>query len=375
MIDVCLIGSTGSIGLQTLEVLEDFENHRIKALSCGYNLTLLKQQIKKYKPKYVATLKEDTSPVNEFPDVIFFFGETGIEEMIEVCEADILVNAASGSSGLKYSVRALGNVSRICLANKETIVCGGEFFQHYLKKHNTELIPVDSEHSALFQLLEGDIEPEKIFITASGGSLRDYPPDKMAIASLNEVLKHPTWNMGKRVTIDSATMVNKGLELIEAHYLFGYEEKDILTYINRSSLVHAGVIYADGVIKIHVGENDMKIPISYSLSYPERRKHRIRDLTRYTDLKLERVDYKKYPSLKLARDILGDSVKQIAFNASDEVAVKAFEKNKINFGDIFHVISNTIDSVDMKKPVNFGDIMEIDKMARIRANEEVKKFK
>ncbi|MFW6119597.1 MAG: 1-deoxy-D-xylulose-5-phosphate reductoisomerase [Petrotogales bacterium] len=375
MIDVCLIGSTGSIGVQTLEVLESFETHRVKALSCGYNLTLLKQQIKKHKPKYAAALKRDTSLVKEFSDVNFFFGENGIEEMIDVCRADILVNAASGSSGLKYSVKALGNVSRLCLANKETIVCGGYLFQHHLKKHNTELIPVDSEHSALFQLLEGGVAPEKVFITASGGALRDYPLNKMAYASLDEVLKHPTWNMGKRITIDSATMVNKGLELIEAHYLFGYGEKDIHTYINRSSLVHAGVIYSDGVIKIHAGKNDMKIPISYSLSYPDRKKYVLNEVIQNTEFKLEEIDYKRYPSLKLAREILGDPVKQIVFNASDEVAVGAFIKKEINFGDIFQVISNTIEDVDMKKPTSFEDIMEIDGIARIKASEEVKRSK
>lgn len=375
MKDVCLIGSTGSIGLQTLEVLRNYKNHCVKALACGYNIDLLRKQIKHYKPEYAAALKKDLSLINDFPKVNFFFGETGIERMVEACGADIVVNAASGSPGLKYSVRALGNAKRLCLANKETIVCGGELFKCYLKKHDTELIPVDSEHSALFQMLEGDVPPEKIIITASGGSLRDYPLNKMEKATLSEVLEHPTWNMGKRITIDSATMVNKGLELIEAHYLFGYKEENILTYINRSSLVHAGVIYTDGVMKLHVGENDMKIPIGYSLSYPEREKHRFKNFLVDADLKLEEIDYRRYPSLRLARDILGDSVKQIVFNASDEVAVKAFEEKGINFGDIFRVIRNTIDIVDAGKPENFEDIMEIDKVARIKANEEVKKLK
>ncbi len=375
MKNVCLIGSTGSIGLQTLEVLNSFKEYHVKALSSGYNVTLLRQQIRDFKPKYAAALKEDPFISKEFPDVNFFFGEAGIEEMVEACGADVVVNASSGSSGLKYSISALGNAKRLCLANKETIVCGGELFQRFLKKYKTELIPVDSEHSALFQLLKGDVAPEKIMITASGGSLRDYPLDKMGNASLNEVLKHPTWSMGKRITIDSATMVNKGLELIEAYYLFGYKNKNILIYINRSSMVHAGVIYPDGVMKFHIGKNDMKIPISYSLSYPERKVHSYKNILTSADMKLEEIDYQKYPSLKLARDILGDSVKQIVFNASDEVAVKAFEKKVINFGDIFHVISNTIDSVNTKKPESFEDIMEIDKMSRIKANEEVEKLK
>ncbi|WP_245612678.1 1-deoxy-D-xylulose-5-phosphate reductoisomerase [Kosmotoga pacifica] len=368
---LAIIGSTGSIGRQTLEVVNDLRDYKVVALSCGHNFSLFRKQLMKFKPDYAATLGDAVYLREEFPETIFFFGADGIEEMLEAAMPDAVVNGASGAVGLRYSLKAIETSKRLCLANKESLVCGGKLLIEKAVQRGVEIIPVDSEHSGIFQLMIGDSRPEKIFITASGGALRDYPLEQIEEATLEEVLKHPTWSMGKRITIDSATMVNKGLEVIEAHYLFNYEEKDILTYICRNSLIHGGAIYRDGVIKLHVGEADMKIPIAYSLSYPVRTYSSPHIKLDRLTLSLEEIDYRRYPALKLAREITGVPSKQIAYNAADEVAVKYFEKGAIKFGDIFRIIYRVVEKVFEASPHNFDEVLEIDRFSRKLAEREV----
>ncbi|HNR80230.1 MAG TPA: 1-deoxy-D-xylulose-5-phosphate reductoisomerase, partial [Mesotoga infera] len=222
------------------------------------------------------------------------------------------------------------------------------------------------------QLLGEGPRPERIFITASGGALRDWNAERMADATPEDVLKHPVWSMGRRITIDSATMVNKGLEVIEAHYLFGYDENDIDTYICRNSYIHAGVVYRDGVVKLHSGTPDMRIPIAYSLTYPFR--ERVVDGGEITGipLLLEEIDGEKYPALELARSICGKQSKQIAYNAADEIAVEAFSKGEIKFGGIYNIIERTVSRMDDQIRADYRQTMEIDKIARAIALEEVK---
>jgi len=371
---LAIIGSTGSIGRQTLEVVKDLKNHKVVALSCGHNFSLFRKQLLEYKPDYAAAIRKTEELERDFPEITFFSGAEGIEEMLEAATPDVVVNGASGAIGLRYSLKALEVSRRLCLANKESLVCGGKLLIKRAVEKGAELIPVDSEHSAIFQLMRGKDKPEKIFITASGGALRDYSIEKMYNASLKEVLRHPTWSMGNRITIDSATMVNKGLEVIEAHYLFEYDEEDILTYICKNSLIHGGVIYSDGVIKMHLGKPDMKIPIAYALSYPKRGYHSDYMNIVEMSLMLEEIDYRKYPALELAREITGISSKQIAYNAADEIAVKYFEKGAIHFGEIFKLIKRVVELIPETDPRDFDEIVEIDRYSRELAEKEVAKL-
>ncbi|OAA30976.1 1-deoxy-D-xylulose 5-phosphate reductoisomerase [Kosmotoga arenicorallina S304] len=372
---LAIVGSTGSIGKQTLEVIKKMRDHKVVALSCGHNFSLFKDQLLDYKPEYAAAIRDTGELKRDFPEITFFSGVEGIKEMLEAANPDVVVNSASGAVGLRYSLKALEVSKRLCLANKESLVCGGKLLVKRAAEKGVEIIPVDSEHSGIFQLMHGEEErPEKIFITASGGALRDYPLVKIENALLEEVLKHPTWSMGNRITIDSATMVNKGLEVIEAHYLFDYEEKNILTYICRNSFIHGGVIYKDGVIKMHLGKPDMKIPIAYALSYPARKYQAdYMDITEMS-LSLEKVDYKRYPALELAREIVGIPSKQIAYNAADEIAVKYFERGAINFGGIFKLIKRVVELIPEGEPRDFDEIIEIDRYSRELAKKEVAKL-
>ena len=371
---IAIVGSTGSIGTQTLEVIKKLDNFRVVAMSCGHNFSLFERQLHEFSPEYAAMFEPNRELEINFPSVKFFYGAEGIEEMLEIAKPDYTVLAASGAIGLRYSLKAIEHSRRLCLANKESIVCGGELLLEKAKRYSVEIIPVDSEHSALFQLLQGDVQPEKIFITASGGALRDYPLDRINEVTLKDVLNHPVWSMGVRITIDSATMVNKGLEVIEAHYLFSYDEKDILTYVCKNSVIHAGVIYSDGTIKLHVGKPDMRIPIAYSLTYPQRAVLKDFEASPLDySLFLEEIDYRRYPALKLAREITGIPSKQIAFNAADEIAVKNFVEGRISFGSIYRIIEKTIERIEPISPKDFEEVQTIDVLARKIAQEEVRK--
>ena len=370
---IAILGSTGSIGTQTLSVLEKLEGFEVVAMSCGHNFSLFEEQISKLRPRFAASVGRCERLIDKFSEITFFSGESGIEEMLEASEVDYAVIAVSGATGLRFSVKAAEVAKRICLANKESLVCGGVLLRKRCKEKSVELIPVDSEHSGLFQLIEGGIRPEKIFITASGGALRDREISQMQNASLRDVLNHPVWSMGSRVTIDSASMVNKGLEIIEAHYLFGYEERDIETYICRNSYIHAGVSFADGMVKLHVGIPDMRVPIAYSLTYPYRERILDHEEVTSVSLKLEPIKSERYPALCLARAICGRLSEQIAFNAADEIAVEAFAQERIRFGDIYNIIEKTVSAFRDQKPVDYSQILEIDRLARKLARKEVQK--
>ncbi len=366
-----VIGSTGSIGRQTLEVVKAQECLLVIGISCGHNIELVTQQVDIHRPRFVASLRKDPSLQVCFPRTRFFWGSKGIEELLDAARPDLVMISVPGVAGLRYSLRAAEVSGRICLANKETLVCGGRVFLDAVQKNGVELIPVDSEHSAVFQLLEGDVKPREIFITASGGAVRDLKKAELQEITAAQVLKHPVWSMGKKVTIDSATMVNKGLEVIEAHYLFGLPQERILTFMCRNSVIHGGVIYEDGTVKLHAGVPDMKIPISYSLNHPERRPMDTEfDLTSES-LLLEDIDEDKYPALSLAREITGHHARQIAYNAADEISVEAFLAGRIRFARVFGIISSTIQRIDLHAPTSYNEIMEIDRTARIIAEEEV----
>ncbi len=367
MIKLAILGSTGSIGTQCLKVLENLnkKNIEVVAMSCGHNFELFKKQVKKFKPKFTASLTNKENELNNH-----FTGEDGIKKIIELSKPDYIMMGISGSIGLKYSLFALDYCKRLCLANKETIVCGGDYFIKSAKLKKVEIIPVDSEHSSIFQTLLGDVKPKEIFLTASGGALRDYSYEEILNAKLEDVLNHPVWNMGKRITIDSASMVNKGLEVIEASYLFDFPENKIKTYICRNSMIHGGAIYSDGTMKFHIGKPDMKIPIAYSLTYPDRilSENNKVPLDKI-DLNLLKIEKEKYPALTIAREICGIHSYQIAYNSADEEAVKMFLNNKIKFFQINIIISKTLEMIPKLYDLNYEDIFKIESMSRKIANE------
>ncbi|HQQ56024.1 MAG TPA: 1-deoxy-D-xylulose-5-phosphate reductoisomerase [Mesotoga sp.] len=370
---LAILGSTGSIGIQTLDVISKIEGVEIVAMSCGHNFSLFTKQLERYRPAFAASLSTEENPLALSSVKRFFHGEEGIEEMLESSRPDMVIVGVSGAAGLRFSLKAIEICKRLCLANKESIVCGGDLLIEGCKEKSVELIPVDSEHSGLFQLLGEGPRPDRIFITASGGALRDWSVERSIDATPGDVLKHPVWSMGRRITIDSATMVNKGLEVIEAHYLFRYDEEDIETYICRNSYIHAGIVYRDGVVKLHSGTPDMRIPIAYSLTYPFRERVIDRGGITGIPLLLEEIDGDKYPALELARNICGKQSKQIAYNAADEIAVEAFLRGEIKFGRIYNIIERTVSRIDDQRRADYRQILEIDKISREIALEEVSK--
>lgn len=339
-----IAGISGSIGEQTLEVLnsEWFRDNIVLVGGSVYsNWNKLRVYIEQYKLKAVAVVSSNSNLPDYYKDCRIFRGEDSVKDAILSCQPDISLIGTSGFSGLIHTISAIDVSERVCLANKESIVCGGNFVLNCAKKRNKIIIPVDSEHSAIFQLLLGEeTKPEKIIITASGGSVRDIPIDRLENVTPKEVLNHPVWSMGPRITVDSATMVNKGLEVFEAYYLFGIKNIEVL--INRDSHVHSIVQFSDGVFKLHFGIPSMKVPIAFSLSYPERKYFFDKPSLLKAQIEFQNVDYDRYPSLKLSYDVLGNPILQNAFNAADEVAVESFLKGKIKFTDIYKVIYNTV---------------------------------
>lgn len=368
---VFISGISGSIGEQTLEVLnnEYFKNNfHLIGGSVFSSWGKLKKIIDKYDLKAVAVVDDSISIPETYNNCKIFKGLKSVENSIEYCKPDITVVATSGFSGIKHTIKAIEVSKRVCLANKESVVCGGNFIFNYAKQYNCQIVPIDSEHSAIFQLLMGEKStPTKIILTASGGSLRDLPIKELENVSVQRVLNHPVWSMGKRITIDSASMVNKGLELFEAFYLFNV--RDVEVAINRTSRIHSMVQFSDGVIKMHYGIANMKIPIAFSLSYPER-KYTYGSPDLFSDkIEFYKVDYERYPALQLAYSILGNPVLQNAFNAADEVAVEYFLKDSIKFTDIYKVLEYTVNQIATLSSRNkIFDFKEIDDILKIDKN-------
>jgi len=367
-----ICGVTGSIGMQTLEVLRsEIFNKKIELVGCSIfsSLEKAKKIIEEFSPKILAVSDITIDTPKEYKGCRIIKSETSVEEAIELLKPDISLVATSGAAGIKHTFAAIEFSKRIALANKESVVCCGNILTDKINTLNKKLIPVDSEHSAIFQLLLGDSNFEKIILTASGGSLRDKSIEEFNSATVESVLNHPVWAMGKRITVDSASMVNKALEYIEAYYLFN--TKNIEIVINRNSHVHSIVKYYDGVMKFHFGYPDMKNPIAFSLSYPERvYKNSVPDITS-CEIKFEKVDYEKYSILKLLPKILGNLSLQTAFNASDEIAVEYFLNKKIEFSKIYKIIEKTVEKIDYEKINAFKieDILEIDALSRKIARE------
>ena len=344
---IVILGSTGSIGKATLEVIEEHsDNMEVYGLACKENVELFSQQVAKWKPKYASLF--DTSREHEvsFGDAQKLAGLAGMKEMVRT-DADIIVNALPGSIGLEPTLEALKNGKTVALANKESLVMAGRLITKLIREKPAKLIPVDSEHSALYQLLrcnEG-AEVETIFITASGGPFRKATKEELGKVRPDEAMKHPTWKMGKKITLDSATLTNKGLEVIEARWLFDLDRERIKVVIHPESIVHGMVEMRDGSVLAYLAHPDMRIPISFALNEGLRTKlpfGRVK-LATLRKLTFSAPDVDRFPALRLAYDALdiGDSA-PIVFNAANEVAAAAFMEGRIGFTDIARLIDEAM---------------------------------
>ncbi len=374
--NIVILGSTGSIGVQALEVIEqNSELFNVVALAAGNNIELLEKQIRKFKPKIVSVANRELAKrlshqLNNNTKVLF--GTEALNELAGSEKADFVLNGLVGSLGLLPTIAAIKAGKTIGLANKETLVAGGQLVMDLVKEHNVTLLPIDSEHSAVFQALNGEkIENvDKIILTASGGSFRDKMREELADVTIADALSHPNWNMGAKITIDSATMVNKGLEVIEAHWLFGVPYDRIEVLIHPESIIHSMVQYVDKSIIAQLSNPDMRLPIQYALTYPERINLNIKefDFASCAQLTFKKPCYKRFPALKLAyQSGQAGGIAPTVFNAANEVAVAAFLNGKIAFLAIEEIIAGVLDQHQNTKSPNLEEIMNADKWARLKA--------
>ena len=379
---VAILGSTGSIGTQTLDVIDRHsELFEVYALTAHSNIDLLVEQAKRYRPEVVAiaderhykTLREalDGLPVKVFA------GADSICQIAAMSPIDTVVTAMVGYSGLLPTVKAIEAGKKIALANKETLVVAGELVTDLALRNRVDIVPIDSEHSAIFQCLVGENENsvEKLILTASGGAFRDTPKDDLRLATAADALRHPTWKMGAKITIDSATMMNKGFEVIEARWLFDIPIDKIEVIIHPQSIVHSMVQFCDGSIKAQLGQPDMRHPIQYALTFPDRLNAQVEraNLADIHQLTFERPDYEKFRNLWLAYDALrrGGNIPCI-LNAANEVAVDAFLKGKIGFFAMSDIIEQTISETAFISSPTLDDYIATDREARARSSEKIK---
>lgn len=372
---ISIIGSTGSIGTQALEVIEKIrDKFEIIALTGGNNTELLKKQCERFKPKYACA----NDPDFKIDGVKTLYGENGLEEICSNKENDIILVAVSGKIGLKPTLKAIENEIDIALANKETLVMAGDIVMQKAKENGVNIIPVDSEHCAIHQCIKDIKQVDKLIITASGGPFLNKSIDEMNSATVEQALSHPRWNMGKKITIDSATLMNKGLEVIEAHHLFGMDYDDIEVVIHPQSIIHSAIEYKDGSVIAQLGLPSMHIPIQYAITYPEcfeGIKSKSFSFSQVARLDFEEPDFEKFPALKLAINMgkLGGSA-TVCMNASNEEAVFAFLDGKISLGDIYKITDKMTKEHNVIKNPSIDEIFEIDSEVRAKTKEMISRI-
>jgi 1-deoxy-D-xylulose-5-phosphate reductoisomerase len=379
MKNISILGSTGSIGVNALDVIKSNPSRfRVVALSACRNIFLLNTQIKQFRPKVVSVVdKEHARKLEKIIDPAagtqILFGSDGYREVAAIKEANMVISAMVGSAGLIPTMEALEAGKDIALANKETMVMAGDIIVKNAKKRGVSILPVDSEHSAIFQCLSGNRHADinRIILTASGGPFLNMAQDELANVKPEHALRHPNWQMGPKITIDSASMMNKGLEVIEAKHFFSVDIDRIEVQIHPQSIIHSMVEYVDGSVIAQLGVPDMRIPIAYALSYPERlrRSGPFLDLLKVGRLDFICPDLKKFPSLKLAYDAgrAGGTMPAV-LNAANEVAVTLFLREAVRFTDMPKLIEEVLSSHQMKGAPDIHDILEADRWARERAN-------
>ncbi len=382
---VSVLGSTGSIGRQTLDIVDHLKMP-VAALTAGSNVARMAEQCRKYRPKLAVMATEEAAvqlkkEISDLPTQISW-GEAGLIEAAAIPDADCVITAVVGMVGLKPTLAAIRAGKRIGLANKETLVCAGELVMAEAKKYNTEIIPVDSEHSAIFQCLMGmnrKREVEKIILTCSGGPFYGKTRQELGIVTKADALKHPNWKMGEKITIDCATLMNKGLEVIEAMRLYDLPLEKVDVVIHRQSIVHSMVEFVDGAVMAQLGAPDMRLPIALAMTYPERMDCPVPklDLTDCPPLTFAKPDMESFPCLKLARECAktGGTACPV-MNGANEEAVALFLQNKIGFYDIYDLVSAAVDQVPFIAQPTLEQILEADRLARMAVrNNDLKRGK
>ena len=382
---VSILGSTGSIGCNTLRVIEALgpTRFRVVALAAGRNIEKLADQVAKFKPELVSVESEETAErlrtelgARSVSAPTILVGEAGLVEVATRDDAEIVVSGTVGAVGFVPTLRALEAGKRVALANKETLVMAGELMTRAAEKSGAEMLPVDSEHNALHQCLRGEKRSEvhRLILTASGGPFRTRDKAAMDSASVAEALQHPTWNMGAKITIDSATLMNKGLEVIEAHWLFGFNAEQISIVVHPESVVHSMIELVDGSIIAQMGVTDMRHAIQYALTYPERHPSELAplDLTKLSSLNFEPPDPDRFPCISLAyRALEAGGTTPAALNAANEEAVRAFIEERISLTDIPRVIEAVMTQHDRREADSLEAVLAADRDARIAASSSI----
>ena len=380
---IAILGSTGSIGMQALDILRSHpDQFAIEALTAGNNTKELIRQAREFLPNMVVIANEahykDVSGALSDLDIKVFSGRESVAQIVGYGEIDMVLNAIVGFAGFEPTVNALKAGKAIALANKESIVAGGELVNRLAGENHSFIIPVDSEHSAIYQCLAGESSDavEKIFLTASGGPFREKNIHALANVSPEEALKHPNWDMGDKISIDSASMMNKGLEVIEAKWLFGLEPEQIEVVIHPQSVIHSMVQFHDGSVKAQLGHPDMRLPILYALSFPDRlpSDYKRFSITDYPTLSFETPDIKKFRNLALAFEAMkaGGNI-PCAMNAANEIAVRAFLEKKIGFLQMPDIIERCMINITRIAQPGFDDYVETDSEARAMALNYIRK--
>ncbi len=390
-----ILGSTGSIGTQALEIARSNpKEFKIVGLTANNSIELLKKQIISFKPEAAAVMEKEKADLlndllkKEHISIDVYSGIRGIIKIAKLSNADTVVNSLVGSIGVKPTIEAIKNKKNIALANKETLVAAGQIVMEEVKKNNVNLMPIDSEHSAIFQCLNSNNfdaiinnnkiqnEVNKIIITCSGGAFRDYSKKQLEDATAKDALKHPTWNMGNKITIDSATLMNKGFEVIEAHYLYDMPYEKIEVVIHPQSIIHSLVEFKDNSVLAQLGNPNMRIPIQYALSYPKRLNSNSKklNLAEIKNLSFSKPDLDLFPCLKYAYDagkICGTM--PAALNAANEIAVYAFLENKIKFLDIPKLVNKMMQEHKLIKNPSLNEILKVDENIREKTKRIIEK--
>ena len=377
---ICIVGSTGSIGTQSLAVMRENKNDfEVCGLAARHKIQLLEEQILEFNPRYVyIKSKEDAKSLSaKYDKQNVYFGENGIEELLDNCQCDTVINALVGIKGLVPTLKAIKNGMDIALANKETLVVGGSLVMDKARKKGVKIYPVDSEHSAIFQSLQGNDRKsvKKVILTASGGPFRNFTIEQLKRVTAKDALNHPNWIMGKKITVDSATLMNKGLEVIEAKWLFDLNDDQIEVVVHPQSILHSAVEYEDGAIIGQMGKPDMKLPIAYALTYPKRKKLKNTQMSRLWEIgsmTFESVDMSRFPCVRLAFEAMkkGGSF-PVVLNSANEVLVDEFLKGTISFLDISKYVEKALYTHDYKEELSLDEILELDEKTRQKVYEYV----
>ena len=377
---ICILGSTGSIGTQALDVISQHEDrYEVYALTANNKVELLAQQARQYNPAAVVIANEERydelkALLSDRPDIKVYAGAQALCDIVEAGPIDMVLTAMVGFSGLEPTIHAIRARKKICLANKETLVVAGELICQLAEEYHVPILPVDSEHSAIFQSLvgEGDNEIEKILLTCSGGPFRKFTQEQLLTVTAADALKHPTWDMGAKITIDSATLMNKGFEVMEARWLFGVPADRIQVLIHPQSIVHSAVQFADGSVKAQLGVPDMRLPIQYAFSFPERlhlNGPRL-DLFKSHDLEFLEPDVEKFRCLQLAFDAIhrGGNMPCIV-NAANEIVNEAFRHDRCSFPQMADIIGETMQRAPFSATPTLDTYLQTDAEARRIASE------